>query len=53
VRNGYQPIEINIRYQSRSFDEGKKVSFFGDPPTWLRACIKHRFSKLHHWPDQL
>jgi hypothetical protein len=51
VRNGFTPIEIDVRYHSRSFEEGKKVSFFGDPPTWIKACVKHRFSKLHIWPD--
>ena len=33
IRNGFQPIEIDIRYNSRSFEEGKKVSILGDPPT--------------------
>jgi hypothetical protein len=50
VRNGYSPIEIDVRYRSRSFAEGKKVSLFGDPPTWIRACLKHRFSRLREWP---
>jgi hypothetical protein len=50
VRNGYSPIEIDVRYHSRSFAEGKKVALFGDPPTWIRACLKHRFSRLREWP---
>ena len=50
ARNGYSPVEIDVHYRSRSFDEGKKVSFFGDPPTWIRACLKHRFSQLREWP---
>jgi glycosyl transferase family 2 len=50
VRNGYSPVEIDVRYHSRSFAEGKKVSLFGDPPAWIRACLKHRFSKLREWP---
>jgi glycosyl transferase family 2 len=50
VRNGYTPIEIDVRYRSRSFADGKKVSLFGDPPTWIRACLKHRFSRLREWP---
>ena len=50
VRNGYSPVEIDVAYQSRSFDEGKKISLFGDPPTWVRACLKHRFSQLREWP---
>jgi glycosyltransferase involved in cell wall biosynthesis len=51
VRNGFSPVEINVTYSSRSFDEGKKVSFFGDPPTWIMACVRHRFSQLHIWPQ--
>jgi len=50
VRNGYSPVEIDVAYHSRSFDEGKKISLFGDPPTWIRACLKHRFSRLREWP---
>jgi hypothetical protein len=50
VRKGFQPCEIGVRYNSRSFGEGKKVSVLVDPPTWIRAGIKHRFSNLHLWP---
>jgi hypothetical protein len=25
-------------------------AMFGDPPTWVRACMRHRFSKLWCWP---
>lgn len=46
VRAGYQPLEIPVNYESRSFSEGKKVSFFRDPLTWFRACFKYRFVKL-------
>jgi hypothetical protein len=52
IRQGYQPIEIGVQYNSRSFDEGKKVSIFRDPPTWIVAGIRHRFSRLHVWPRQ-
>jgi hypothetical protein len=51
LRCGHKPLEIDIDYQARSFDEGKKVAFFGDPPTWVRACLKHRFSTLYRWPE--
>jgi glycosyltransferase involved in cell wall biosynthesis len=51
IRNGFHPVEIGVYYKSRSFREGKKVSFFWDPPTWLKACLRHRFSKLHAWPE--
>lgn len=46
VRLGHRPIEVPITYASRHFDEGKKVRFFRDPPTWMRALVKHRFSPL-------
>jgi hypothetical protein len=49
VRVGRLPMEINVKYVSRSFDEGKKVAFFRDPPTWIKACIKHRFSQLYQF----
>lgn len=50
IRNGYPPSEIDVIYRSRSFEEGKKISILGDPPTWIRACLKHRFSRLREWP---
>jgi Glycosyl transferase family 2 len=50
VRNGFNPVEIDVSYHCRSFAEGKKISIFGDPPTWVRACLKHRFSQLREWP---
>ncbi|MCC7178107.1 MAG: glycosyltransferase [Acidobacteria bacterium] len=46
VRAGYAPIEIPVNYSSRSFKEGKKVSFWRDPFTYFRACFKYRFVRL-------
>ncbi len=46
VRAGYTPREIPVNYTSRSFREGKKVSFWRDPLTWVRACFKYRFVRL-------
>jgi hypothetical protein len=46
VRKGYRPIEIPIKYTSRSFKEGKKVSMFRDPPMWIWAWFKYRFQRL-------
>lgn len=46
VRSGHTPVEIPVNYESRSFSEGKKVSFFGDPLTWIWACFKYRFAPL-------
>jgi hypothetical protein len=42
LRKGYVPLEIPVNYQSRGFEEGKKVRVFRDPPTWLRALMKYR-----------
>jgi len=50
VRAGYRPREIPVAYRSRSFSEGKKVSFFKDPLTWVKACFKYRFAVLY--PEQ-
>ena len=46
VRKGYRPIEIPISYKSRSFTEGKKVTMFRDPLTWLWALVKYRCVRL-------
>ncbi len=43
VRKGYRPIEIPVSYTSRSFQQGKKVRFFRDPITWVRALVKYGF----------
>jgi glycosyltransferase involved in cell wall biosynthesis len=41
IKKGYTPIEIPINYNSRSFAEGKKVTFWKDPLTWLVADFKY------------
>ena len=46
LQKGYKPLEIPVNYRSRSFAEGKKVSFLRDPLTWLRALAKFRLSKV-------
>jgi glycosyltransferase involved in cell wall biosynthesis len=46
VRKGYRPVEIPVSYHSRSFKEGKKVSMFRDPLTWMRALVKYRLQPL-------
>jgi glycosyltransferase involved in cell wall biosynthesis len=50
VRAGYRPLEVPVSYRSRSFAEGKKVSLFRDPLTWIRACFKYRFIRLGKKP---
>lgn len=47
VRAGYRPIEIPVRYHSRSFEEGKKIRMFYDPLTWFVAWAKARFGPLN------
>ena len=46
VRLGYQPLELPVEYNTRAFGGGKKVRFFRDPPTWVWACLRFRFSRL-------
>jgi len=46
IRLGYEPLEVPVTYNARSFSSGKKVRFFRDPPTWIWACIRFRFSRL-------
>jgi hypothetical protein len=50
IRKGYTPLEIPVNYQARSFEEGKKVRMFRDPPTWIRAMLKYRSARVHHLP---
>ena len=42
ARKGFSPIEVPIRYRSRSFRDGKKVKVMTDPWTWIWACLKYR-----------
>jgi glycosyltransferase involved in cell wall biosynthesis len=46
IRRGYVPLEIPIKYTSRSFAEGKKIRIFSDPLTWIYAILRFKFSKL-------
>lgn len=46
VRKGHRPIEIPISYESRSFKQGKKISVFRDPLTWMWALVKFRVQRL-------
>ncbi len=51
IRKGYKPVEIPINYQSRSIADGKKVTIFRDPLTWIRALLKFRKSPLYAGPS--
>ncbi len=46
IRKGYQPVEIPVNYHSRSIAEGKKVTMFRDPLTWLAALLRFQTSSL-------
>jgi hypothetical protein len=47
LRKGYRALELPVNYTARSFTEGKKVTVFRDPLTWLRALVKFRTSPLY------
>jgi len=46
IRRGFRPVEVAVSYQSRGFDEGKKIRVFRDPLTWVFAILKCRFTAL-------
>jgi glycosyltransferase involved in cell wall biosynthesis len=48
LRAGYKPVEVPVSYQSRSFSEGKKISVFKDPLTWVIAAFKYRFASFEN-----
>jgi len=50
VRKGYVPIELPVNYVSRSFAEGKKVSFLRDSTTWLWTIFRARFTPIGRGP---
>jgi len=46
VRKGYVPLEIPVNYASRSFAEGKKVSFVRDGLTWVSTILRFRINPI-------
>jgi len=46
VRKGYLPLEIPVNYASRSFAEGKKVSFTRDGLTWVGTILQYRLRAI-------
>jgi hypothetical protein len=50
LRKGYEPLEIPVNYQARSFEEGKKVRIFRDPLTWVKAMLKYRSAPVLTMP---
>jgi hypothetical protein len=47
LRKGYRPLELPVNYRSRSLSEGKKVTVFRDPLTWIWALVKFRNTQLY------
>jgi glycosyltransferase involved in cell wall biosynthesis len=47
LRAGYRPLEVPVSYQSRGFDQGKKIQVFRDPFTWIIAIVRARFEPLY------
>jgi glycosyltransferase involved in cell wall biosynthesis len=43
LRSGLSPLEVPVSYQSRGFDEGKKIRILRDPVTWVSAIFACRF----------
>jgi glycosyltransferase involved in cell wall biosynthesis len=43
---GYTPLEVPVRYRSRSFRQGKKIRLFRDPLPWIVADFKYRLRPL-------
>jgi glycosyltransferase involved in cell wall biosynthesis len=46
IRSGFTPLEVPVSYQSRGFDEGKKIRMFLDPLTWVFAIVRSRIVPL-------
>jgi glycosyltransferase involved in cell wall biosynthesis len=46
MRAGFPPLEVPVSYRSRGFDEGKKIRMLRDPPGWVWAILKARFSRI-------
>ncbi|HZS55121.1 MAG TPA: glycosyltransferase [Bryobacteraceae bacterium] len=47
LKKGYRPSELSVNYRSRSITEGKKVTVFRDPLTWIRALVKFRNAPIY------
>ena len=47
LRKGYVPLEVPVNYESRSYKDGKKVSPWRDPLTWIRALVKFRVVSIY------
>lgn len=52
VRRGYRPLEVSVRYHSRGFEAGKKVTMLRDPITWLIALVRFRIGHISPAPAE-
>jgi SAM-dependent methyltransferase len=43
IRKGYIPEEIPVNYESRGFDEGKKIALLKDPIICVASFFKYRY----------
>jgi glycosyltransferase involved in cell wall biosynthesis len=50
IRAGFLPMEVPVSYNSRGFDEGKKIRILRDPMTWVLAIVRCRFSAVRSGP---
>ncbi len=46
LRSGYEPLEVPVSYVARGFHGGKKIRLLRDPPGWVVACLRFRFTRL-------
>jgi glycosyltransferase involved in cell wall biosynthesis len=46
IRAGFTPLEIPVSYESRGFNQGKKIRVLKDPLTWVVAILRCRFERL-------
>jgi hypothetical protein len=51
LRAGFIPFEVPVSYESRGFDEGKKIRMLRDPATWVLAILKTRFTSVRRGCD--
>jgi glycosyltransferase involved in cell wall biosynthesis len=47
IRAGYTPFEVAVSYNSRGFEEGKKVRPFRDPLRFVWAILRFRFVPIY------
>lgn len=48
LKRGFEPVEIPVNYVSRSFKQGKKVSFLNDPLRILGVMLRNRVQIRSH-----